>query len=128
MIKKWDFIIIAALILLSFLPELIFGVVLGKHYNETYATITVDGSFYKKIPLSAHHGTDEFTIKTKLGTNTVLIVGQTIRIKDADCKDKICVQEGAISKPGETIVCLPHKVLIEVKSSSKKSLDIIPVG
>ena len=28
--------------------------------------------------------------------------------------DKICVNHAAISKKGETIVCLPHKVVVEV--------------
>ncbi len=128
MIKKWDIIVIASLILLSFLPQLIFGVILGKHYDETYAEITIDGSLYKKIPLSAHGGTDEFVIDTKNGTNTVRVVDQTIQVMDADCKDQICVRQGAISKPGETIVCLPHKLLIEIKSYTKENQDIIPVG
>lgn len=128
MIKKWDIIVIASLILLSFLPQLIFGVILGKHYDETYAEIMIDGSLYKKIPLSAHGGTDEFVIDTKNGTNTVRVVDQTIQVMDADCKDQICVRQGAISKPGETIVCLPHKLLIEIKSYTKENQDIIPVG
>lgn len=128
MIKKWDIIVIASLILLSFLPQLIFGVILGKHYDETYAEISIDGSLYKKIPLSAHGGTDEFVIDTKNGTNTVRVVDQTIQVMDADCKDQICVRQGAISKPGETIVCLPHKLLIEIKSYTKENQDIIPVG
>ncbi len=47
----------------------------------------------------------------------------------ADCPDKICVNHAAISKKGETIVCLPHKVVIEVidQDGIKKedSIDII---
>lgn len=128
MIKKWDIVIIVFLILLSFLPQLIFGVIMGKQYDETYAVITIDGSLYKKIPLSAHGGTDEFKIKTKYGTNTVRVIDQTIQVTDADCRDHICVKQGAISKPGQTIVCLPHKLLIEVKSYSNKNQDVVPLG
>ena len=47
----------------------------------------------------------------------------------ADCPDKICVNHAVISKKGETIVCLPHKVVIEVidQDGMKKedSIDII---
>lgn len=128
MIKKWDIVIIISLILLSFLPQLIFGVIMGKQYNETYAVITIDGSLYKKIPLSAHGGKDEFKIETKYGTNTVRVIDQTIQITDADCRDHICVKQGVISKPGQTIVCLPHKLLIEVKSYSNKNQDVVPLG
>ena len=34
--------------------------------------------------------------------------------KKQNCPDKICVNHAAISKKGETIVCLPHKVVVEV--------------
>ena len=38
----------------------------------------------------------------------------TYSLDKTDCPDKICVNHAAISKKGETIVCLPHKVVVEV--------------
>ena len=35
-------------------------------------------------------------------------------MKDANCPDKICEGHNKISYKGETIVCLPHKVVIEI--------------
>ena len=35
-------------------------------------------------------------------------------MRQADCPDKICVEHKPISKLGETIVCLPHKLVVEV--------------
>ena len=37
-----------------------------------------------------------------------------VSVNNKDCPDKICVNHAAISKKGETIVCLPHKVVVEV--------------
>lgn len=128
MMKKWDIIIIVLLILFSFLPQIIWSTSTKSTNQNTYAYISVHGAFYKKIPLSSHIGTDDFTIKTKYGFNTIRVSKNSIQIIDADCKDKICIKEGKISKPGETIACLPHKLLIEIKSSSKKEKTIIPVG
>jgi hypothetical protein len=129
MFKKWDIIVIILLILLSFIPQIIFGVILGKQYKGTYAEITVDGKFYKKIPLSEHTGEDELEIKTKYGYNIVRVSGQSIQIIDADCKDKICVKAGIISKPGQNVICLPHKLMVEIKSyDNKENNDIIPAG
>lgn len=125
MFKKWDIIIIIFLICLSFIPEIIFGVAMGKNYNGTYAEITLDGKPYKKILLSEHRGKEEFDIKTKYGYNKVEINDQSIRILDADCPDKICVHSGFISEPGQILVCLPHKLMIEIKSSNnEKNLDV----
>jgi hypothetical protein len=129
MFKKWDLIIIALLILLSFIPEVIFGAITGRAHGNTYAEITIEGKFYKKIPLSDHRGEYQFKIQTKYGYNIVEVKNQFIAVIDADCKDKIDVKTGFISKPGQNIVCLPHKLMIEVKNSdSKNNDDIIPAS
>ena len=36
-------------------------------------------------------------------------------MKDADCPDKLCEKTGKISKNGETIVRLPHRVVVEIQ-------------
>ena len=36
----------------------------------------------------------------------------------ADCPDQICRNHAAISQTGETIVCLPHKAVIEITSET----------
>lgn len=128
MFKKWDIIIIILLICLSLTPELIFGIMMGKNYTGTYAEVTLDGKPYKKILLSEHRGEEEIEVKTKYGYNTIQIKDDSIGIIDSDCPDKICVKSGFISKPGDLSVCLPHKLMIEIKSNnSEKDTDIIPV-
>lgn len=57
---------------------------------------------------------NRFVVSNDLGTNTVVIENGQAFVVDADCPDKICEQMEAISKPGETIVCLPHKLVVEV--------------
>ena len=126
MFKKWDIIIIVVLICLSFIPELVFGVIMGKNYNGTYAEVTLDGKPYKKILLSEHKGEDQIDIKTEYGYNIIEIKDTSIRIEDADCRDKICIKSGFISKPGEILVCLPHKLMIEIKGNNddKRNIDV----
>lgn len=124
--KKWDIIIIIVLIILSFIPEVVFGMVMGRSYNETYAEITLDGKLYKKIPLSEHRGEDKIDIKTQYGYNVIDVKNDSISIIDADCKDKICIKAGSISKPGESLVCLPHKLMVEIKGSNNdNNINII---
>jgi len=38
-----------------------------------------------------------------------------IRIADSDCPRQICKHAGWISRPNQTIVCVPNKILIEIK-------------
>ncbi len=55
-----------------------------------------------------------YTVTTDKGTNTVNISGGTVFVTDADCPDKTCELQGAVSKPGATIICLPHGLIVEV--------------
>jgi hypothetical protein len=127
LIKKADIILIVSLLILSLVPEIIF-VASGqdRDTSTTYAVITIDGKSYKTIPLSDHSGTDTFTIRTDAGYNTIVVKDHTIGIIESDCPDKICIQEGFISKPGATVICLPHKVMIEVRGGNNDDPDIIP--
>lgn len=47
--------------------------------------------------------------------NILVIKNGKAYISDADCHEQICVKHNAISKTGETIVCLPHSLVIEVE-------------
>ena len=101
---------------------------MGKSYTGTYAEITVDGKLYKKILLSEHRGVEEIDVKTEYGYNVIDIKDDSIGIIDADCKDKICIKSGFISKKGESLVCLPHKLMVEVKGNDNQNdVDVIPM-
>ena len=42
---------------------------------------------------------------------------------DADCPDKLCEYQNAISQSGETIVCLPNKVIVIVAGDDEDEFD-----
>jgi hypothetical protein len=48
-----------------------------------------------------------------------------IRVLHSDCSQRTCEKMGWIQNKGQTIVCLPNHVLIEIKSSGSQSLDAI---
>ncbi len=54
------------------------------------------------------------TVKTEWGENVIQVKGGSVSVSYADCPDKICVHHRAVSKTGETIVCLPHKLVVEI--------------
>ena len=59
-----------------------------------------------------------FEVKTGLGTNTVRVEKGSVSVSGSDCKNKICVYHGKISKAGESIICAPHKLIIRITGSS----------
>ncbi len=110
---------------------LLFGVVsmfvvrLFMNQNGAYVQVTIDGSSYGTYHLS---GLDEQTIPITIDgivTNTLLIEDGKAKMLSADCPDKLCVHQKAIDKRGETIVCLPNRVVVEVKGTKESVLDSV---
>jgi len=89
----------------------------GSHH---IAEIKQDGKVIKTIDLDkVQEGQD---IKISYDTdhyNIVRIEKGRIRITDADCPDKVCVKTGWITQSGQSVICLPHKLIIKIEGGSK---------
>ena len=55
--------------------------------------------------------------------NRLVIRGGEAWIEDADCPDRLCVKQGRISRNGQAVTCLPHKLVITVESGKETELD-----
>ena len=85
--------------------------------------ITVDGQLYGTYVLS-----EPQEIPIELDgriANVVVIENGEAHMSDADCPDGLCMHQGAISRDGQTIVCLPHKLVVEVVGGEKETYDSI---
>lgn len=84
-------------------------------------TVTVDGAVYGIYPLD-----EDITVEISSdnGTNVLVIKDGLAFVEAATCPDKICVSHKPILRDGETVVCLPNRVVISV-SSTKDGPDMI---
>ncbi len=115
-----DGILIVCLILLCLVAYggiRLFG---AKKGNEV--TITRDGQVYGTYALNENQ-TIEITDKDGKVTNTLVIADGKADMKDADCPDRLCVKQKAISRQNENIVCLPNKIVVTVTESDAKGVD-----
>ena len=122
-IKKMDIVIIVLLLIISFTPHLIFFKTSQKSSKNNYAIIQVDGKIHKKIDLSKVKKSEKVNLNLPNGKNTLLIKDNSIQMDSANCNDALCVKQGNISKVGQTIICLPHKLIIEIKGDELDSKD-----
>ncbi|MDO5126195.1 MAG: NusG domain II-containing protein [Eubacteriales bacterium] len=76
------------------------------------AVISVDGEIVAELPMNSD---TTYTVRTEQGMNVVEVKDAKLFVSKADCRDQICVGHRAISDQTETIVCLPHKLVLEVK-------------
>ena len=101
-----DLILIAVLMIFALTP-----LALMSDAAKKIAVVKVDGRIVREFDLAEE---DTFTLETRGGKNFIAIRNGTIAVVAADCPDKICVRRGAIDSVGETIACVPHKLLIEI--------------
>lgn len=85
-----------------------------KEVSSPVARITRDGELLEEIQLDKVDKSYSFTVEDEFGSNTVLVEPGRIRISQADCPDQVCVDQGFISDGTVPIVCLPHKLMIEI--------------
>lgn len=128
-IKPGDIIIIVFLSLLSLVPFLIFSYTLAEKTQENsinVAVISVGNLEIQRVTLTDNMGMDILNIpEIDCSPDAVEVNNDQIRIKGSTCPQQICVNRGYISKPGETIICLPHKMIIEIESTNGEEEDLI---
>lgn len=52
------------------------------------------------------------------GSNHLIITGGRARITEADCPDGLCVRQHAIENQGESIICLPNKLVVTIEGGA----------
>ena len=118
--KKLDFIIIAVLLVCA--GGLYFSGFLRPGDEGAYAVVYVDGEEVKRYDLSQN---TEDTITGINGINQIKVQDGEISVVSADCRDQVCVNHLPINRENESIVCLPHKVVIEIENGGKNSIDAV---
>lgn len=124
-LTKGDKLLIVLIILISF-SSMGYIKLQALSNDEKYVSIQVNGEEVKRFIFDSKLIGKTIPIETKYGYNLIEIGDEQVRVIEADCPDKIDVKQGYISKIGETIVCLPNKLVIEIKGIENDSdLDII---
>ena len=128
--KKADLLLLGGLLLVGLVLVL---VVLLTGKTGAYAQVRVDGT------VVATYSLDEDRTETiqgvNGGTNLLVIQDGTAEVTEASCPDGLCVGMGKISKNGQSIICLPNKVVVEVVETAEEQdasddtgLDVVVGG
>ena len=84
--------------------------------------VTVDKELFGEYPLL-----EDITVEIRSGDglNILVIKDGKAYVSEASCPDGICSAHKPISREGESIICLPNKVVVTVVSSDTEGPDII---
>lgn len=111
-------VVLAAAMLYLFRPQ-------EEGYEQHLSvTVTVDGATFGVYPLSEDRVVD---IPSESGHNRLIIQDGKAKMDTATCPDGICVDHYAVHRQGESIVCLPNKVVVTVtaKTTDQNQPDLV---
>ena len=115
---RWDMIIIAAFLAAGAVIALIL-LLTGK--SGSTVQVRVDGTVIKEFPLSEDVS---WEIPGAGGrSNRLIIRDGEAWIEEASCPDGLCIHMGKISKSGQSVVCLPNRVVVEIMADPADSSD-----
>lgn len=121
-LKKGDLIIILMLVaaVISWL-----GInKLGESKDERQIVIETNGSVYKTIPMKVGMKQQDIHIELENGKYIDIVVDENgAYVSDVICPDKVCQKTGLVSRVGQSIVCLPNKVVVYIEGKSESEVD-----
>lgn len=117
-IKKADLILILSVLGLSLLILVLYNVV----YQENGKWVVV----YQEGVEIERHALDEDGTYVIGESNTFQVFAGSVNMTGADCNNQICVNHVSIEHVGETIVCLPNKIVLVIEGEGDNiSLDAV---
>lgn len=128
--KPFDYIFIVLAITLSFIPNLITSARFGgnEENGQNIAIVKIHGEIVAEYPLSEDGETIlETFYPSDKQYNIIEVSGNQARIKEDNSPDQIGVRTGWISRPGQTAICLPHGLVLEITGSMAEDELILPL-
>ena len=84
------------------------------------ARVQIDGQTVMELPLNQD---TQVVLGEGEHTNTLVIQNGTAQVVEASCPDQVCVRQGAVHYSGESIVCLPHKLIVTIEGGGSNGVD-----
>lgn len=76
-----------------------------------------DSKLVERLDLNSVTISREITVKGEFGDNIILVENNSIKMKSAECPDKVCVSHGELVSNTSPIVCLPNKIVIKFEDN-----------
>ncbi len=123
LLRKKDIFLIAILVAILLI---IISVLSFSNRQGSKVIVSVDGSVTASYPLSEDLTT---TIEGyNGGTNTLVIKDGKAFLTDTSCPDHLCEKMGRISSVGQSVICLPNRVVIEITGEDSSEYDAVVGG
>ncbi|MCD8190072.1 MAG: NusG domain II-containing protein [Clostridiales bacterium] len=123
--KRYDLLLLGALVLVGL--GLTAFVLLSRMTGQTdglTVTIRQDNEVIATLPLD-EDATYAVQDEDGVTTNLVVIEDGAVHMEEADCPDQLCVKQGKIRYAGDSLICLPNRVVVEISGEDEQALDAV---
>lgn len=118
--RRWDILLLLGLLAVG---GIIGACLLLTGRSGSAVQVRVAGETVGTYPLDVEQSVVIYGVG---GTNLLVIADGCASVTEADCPDALCINMGQISRAGQSIVCLPHQVVVEmVDESDENGVDLI---
>lgn len=95
----------------------------GAESGALTAVISVDGAETARIPLAGLERTER-TVTGEGFTLHIVLTETEAWVETSDCPTQDCVHTGHISRPGQSVVCLPARVIVRLEGGTVQPDDV----
>lgn len=107
-IKKSDIVLLGVILGVALIA---LACIMSTRKPGAKVQISIDGKVEKTFSIDEDY---EYQVTTDKGNNMIVIKDGIVEVTAADCPDKVCANHVPIKNAGETIICLPHKLVVEI--------------
>jgi len=83
-----------------------------------------DQTLLAKYSLQPEHDV-RFTVKGAIGTSTIRITKQGVRISESPCTTQYCVRSGVHRHYGDVLACVPNHIMVSIRGDERQSMDAV---
>ncbi len=118
---RGDALVAAAVLLLAAVCALRFWTPMAADAGAPEVVVAVGGEEVERLPLRGaerRYTNNGYTVH-------VVVTDSGVRVADADCPTRDCVRTGAISRAGQSIVCLPARITVTLVGGGGGGYDAV---
>lgn len=121
----WDALVILIILAAAVASGLYFWGQSRGAEGDLTAVISQDGKVIQTVDLTTMK--EDHTEITVGGayTNVIELERDRVRMESSDCPTQDCVHTGWISQPGQSIVCLPNRLVVELVGGGSPDVDVV---
>jgi len=114
-----DLILILSILFIAIVSPFFIGV-----YSQMGGEVVIEyegGRIIKPL----NNWAERLELKGPLGVSLAEVERGRVRMISSPCPGKVCTHSGWISKRGQSIVCVPNRIIIRINGRAKEKYDAL---